>query len=388
MKLLYVGRLDREKWIETLIQCIELFIVPHQKEINISIDFFGKGEFSDHIDKLAQTYPHIVRYHGWIHKQQLLQQRSGYDFFVMPSNFLETFWLTACESWVMGVPVIGNKKWWLEMMIPDDLNIQQYGGNNDAERLANCLRSQKNKKKSDYNNWRDNIKTTYTTQHRINAIQWLSDKSYTKILMVSDFINYDAGWVETHINDACKLLQKNGSLCTIFGHTTPKGERSIMIKTLLTCASCCNMRDSRILLSKIQKESIWLIRRHGVSRVIGRLPLYAIRIRSRIAKKDLHQYITHHELGLFHPFPSKVQAIDDLPQAWDIRSFLQASETNNILIQGAVLIKYLLVRLIHKQLQYSNITHIVPSQRMVPLVQQWHPNAKVQTITHFVDMKN
>lgn len=99
-----------------------------------------------------------------------------------------------------------------------------------------------------------------------------------------------------------------------------------------------------------------------------------------------NQIITHHEMGLFHPYPSQVFEISDLPPAWDLRAFIKAGKPKQprhyLFIAG----KYALVRLLHKQLKSKIKTHIIPSERMRPIVQSRYPNANIQTINHFINI--
>jgi hypothetical protein len=114
--------------------------------------------------------------------------------------------------------------------------------------------------------------------------------------------------------------------------------------------------------------------------VIGRLPL-------RGTSDQIRHIITHHELGLFHPFPSQTTQEDQIPDARSLSAFVKAGQTNNFFKKIAITGKYIMIRCIHKQLQKKIKTHIVPSERMIPMVRQRHPHAHIVCIPHFVTIK-
>lgn len=382
MKILYVGRLDHEKWINCIIDVIEQFIIPSHNTSHITISIYGKWSYSKIIQDIANRYPHIVYYYGRKDKKEIKKYWSDHDFFIMPSLFLETFGLTACESRILWVPVIGNKKWWLEAFIPDELNIQSYPWHSDSQKLIQCLSHASTLPPWKFDNFAHQIVQQYKPQQWQSAIYRLIDDK-KDIIMISDFKSYQAWGVETHIHDACTLL-KNHNQCSIYGHHLPQGRYSHFLKTLLTCWSIFNIYDWISILYKLQKREIWHIRWHGVSRTIGRLPIAMVGWSKKI--KNNHIYITHHELWLFHPFPSQITQVNQIPQARSLLSFIRAGKTNNILKKIAIIGKYILISMIHYQLHQSNCIHIVPSEWMLPIIREWYPHATIKVIPHFVSI--
>ena len=138
MNIIYVGRLEAEKWIVSLIFSLQK-LIDHQSDFHIHI--YGWWSFAPQIQDLWDTYPRYVSYYWRQDKKDIIWQRKRSDFFVMPSLFLETFGLTACESLLYWVPVIGNKRWWLIPFIDDTLDIQQADGTHDGEKLYTILSS-------------------------------------------------------------------------------------------------------------------------------------------------------------------------------------------------------------------------------------------------------
>ena len=183
MKLLYVGRLDKEKWIDTIIFCIKELII-HNYIFHINI--YWSGQYSQELKKLSNQYPNFVTYHWWTHKKDIIWTWSESDFFLMPSTFLETFWLTACESLLCGVPVIWNRKGWLLPFIDKTLDIQQSPGVHDWEKLFNIITHiiDSNITKQNYNHLIQHVKTWYTiTQREKNILPYLYNQK--NILLIN-----------------------------------------------------------------------------------------------------------------------------------------------------------------------------------------------------------
>lgn len=372
MRLIYVGRLDKEKGIESIIWLIQ-YIVTH-KINNTTIDIFGKWTYSNDILSLSKNYPTIIHYHGRKNKKDITWIWSEMDFFLMPSTFLETFGLTACESLMLGVPVIWYKKWWLLPFIDPLLTISK---ENNLIKIIATLQKQWIKKEQ-FRFLSKQTKKDYTTSKRISSSKEFLPQS-ENILMVSDFINYNGGGVETHIHDIKNIL--NNYNISLYGHQAPTEPYAKYKKLYSMLQSFFNISDSIMIIKKIKQDSIWLIRRHSISRVIGRFPLLCIRL---LTWKEIKHIMTHHELWLFHPFPSQVTETSQIPKARSLPAFIKAGQSNNIIKRIAIGGKYLLIRLLHKQLQKMIKTHIVPSEWMKDMVQSRYPHAQVIIVPHFV----
>ena len=377
LQTIYVGRLDKEKGIESL---IESFTHLLDNGYDITLNIYGKGEYTDHIQQLAQQYPQHIIYHGWQKKNTILTTRKRMDYFIMPSQFLETFGLTACESLLCGVPVIGNKKWWLIPFIDETLDIQAYPGDSDGKKLTELLIYLLNKKitKTNYTKLIQHTQQTYSKETRYRQIKPLLPPEWN-IIYISDYINYNGGGIETHIHDNKAILEQQGHTTELYGHQAPTGQFALLTKLAIMAMSIYNIPDAIALHKKTKKNTTWLIRRHSISRVIGWLP---------VAYSDHdNQIISHHELGLFHPYPSQTYHTSQIPQARSLSAFIKAGNTNNILRKCLIAGKYYLVKLLHKQLKRKIKTHIVPSEWMIDVVKQRHPQANVLCIPHFVDVE-
>lgn len=306
LNTLYVGRLDKEKGIDSL---IDAFTTLLQDNYDIILHVYGTGQYNNQIQKLSQQYPNNIIYHGWQKKNTILTQRKRMDYCIMPSQFLETFGLTACESLLCWVPVIGNKKWGLVPFINDTLNIQSYPWTTDGEKLTNTLQYLINNHitKDNFTKLIKQAQTSYSKESRYRQIQSFLPLKQTTLL-ISDYINYNGGGIETHIHDSITILNQHQQNTKLYGHQAPQST----IKKLRNMAlSLFNIKDSIIINQKTKKDNIWLIRRHSISRVIGWLPL--------CSTSTDNQIISHHELGLFHPYPSQTYQISQIPQARSLK---------------------------------------------------------------------
>jgi len=71
----------------------------------LHIHIFGDGDLKDQIPSVS-----FVTYHGHLPKEEIIPIWKTCHFTIMPSQFLETFGLTALDSVSIGVPVIAYPK--------------------------------------------------------------------------------------------------------------------------------------------------------------------------------------------------------------------------------------------------------------------------------------
>lgn len=377
LETIYVGRLDEEKGIAHLLQAITTLLKTNQK---IILHIYGTGSYKEQIEQLTQIYPDNVFYYGWQKKNDILSQWRKMDYFIMPSQFLETFWLTACESLLSWVPVIGNKKWGLVPFIDKRLDISQYKGKSDGEKLTELLQYliENNIEKKNFSDLIQQTQKKYNKDTRYRQVKdFLPSKK--DILLVSDYINYNGGGIETHLHDSRAILEQHDHTTHLYGHQAIQWKFARFSKLFVMALSIFNLPSALGITYSLKKNPIWLIWWHSISRSMGRLPI--------ALSGNTNQIITHHELWLFHPYPSKTYSLEQIPKARSLSSFILAGNPNNIIQKVGIIGKYILIRLIHKQLKRKVKTHIVPSEWMKDMVQQWHPESPVICIPHFVDIE-
>jgi hypothetical protein len=115
-------------------------------------------------------------------------------------------------------------------------------------------------------------------------------------------------------------------------------------------------------------------------RYIGRMPIRATR------KAKAEKRMMYHDLGYFHPFPSKLEREEEIKTPFTFRNFISSSKTKNPIIKLAITGKYILLKLIQKQLKKSMDLHIVPSAFMKPIVHKSYEidDEKIVVLPHFI----
>lgn len=100
LKIIYVGRIDKNKNILTTIKGLEMISDEFNK---IVFTIIGKIENEAEYNKISKCK--FVNYIPQLTKEELLTQYRIHDLFIMPS-FTETFGLTYVEAMSQGLPVI------------------------------------------------------------------------------------------------------------------------------------------------------------------------------------------------------------------------------------------------------------------------------------------
>lgn len=101
-KLLYVGRMDKDKGIDTIIHA--LAALPVSK--NIELDICGRGDSSYISSQIKDN--HRINILGWVDDNTLAMHLSKCDFLILPSLH-EGYPLTLIESCSYGKPIIATK---------------------------------------------------------------------------------------------------------------------------------------------------------------------------------------------------------------------------------------------------------------------------------------
>jgi glycosyltransferase involved in cell wall biosynthesis len=105
--LLYYGRLEKEKGFDAILEMINTLQTKGNENCP---EFFIFGAGSLEKELLPLTKQKNVHYFGWQPLKKIKQYLENINYCLMPSEFLETFGLSALNALSRGIPVIGYKK--------------------------------------------------------------------------------------------------------------------------------------------------------------------------------------------------------------------------------------------------------------------------------------
>ena len=226
--LLFYWRLEKEKWFDQLVLALKEL---NKRKVDYEIFIFWKWSLES---QLFEVHDKNVHYFGWKTLDEIKKYLPNIDYCLMPSEFLETFWLSALNALSRWVPVIWYKKWWLEPFIFQECNLFLAKWNTTAERIVSMVEKLAKKtnperiKDKEELEWKiKKLLPEYTEDARYGRFLKLTKKPLSpsdsspnrgqkfsplsggggearggceKILIVSDFIN-KAWWIETYIHD-------------------------------------------------------------------------------------------------------------------------------------------------------------------------------------------
>lgn len=381
--LLFLGRLETEKGFDLIFDVINQY---PGKELPFEIYIFGSGSYEKGILELTHRFKQI-HFFGRKPLAEVERYLENIDYCLMPSRFLETFWLSAINVLKRGIPVVGFKKGGLVPFIPDEYALEQCKGSTDLAKLAtmlNKLQQEKGEKKADFYQAlaekNKAIAQNYSKDKWSEHFQELSSNTQgKKIVLVSDFINKIWG-IETYIHDVKAILQAKGYEVKLFGSTCPKGKWWKLKKLFGIGFACGNLWQAIRFYKFIKKEKPDLIRYNSMLRWNGRLPLRITR--NSKAKKRM----MYHDFGYFTPYPHQLSDTQQIKTPLSLKHYLAMASTSNIFKKLLICGKYLTLNLLKKQLKKQIDLHLVPSAFIVPIVEKSFSisQGEVQDFNHFL----
>ncbi len=394
MQCLFFGRLVQEKWIDLLIHVIQRMIDEKKAQKNSYIDqihFFicGDWPYAKEIMVLAEQHSH-VHFFGRCSKEQLVQKLASSHYTILPSRFLETFWLTALESLSTWVPVIWFQKWWSKQFIQDMFAINTYMTKDKTEhdalydciiKLRTMFTQERREKES---NHALTIASYFDSDQRIKKLtEFLpTSQQNAKFLLVSDYESV-LWWIETHVYHAQELLHKQWHECLVhWSRIQPWFFGSLKRKLLLLASGYNVYQRSEIqkLVDTYNPDIIWW---HSTLRNIWRYGMKTPK------NRNWHQRMTYHDLWYFTAFPHAVTSESLIPQQRNKDSFVSshtftATWIKRRIIQLAVRLKFFFVSKLRKNIQQQIDKHFVPSSFMKPHVHRLYaiPENKIYVFWH------
>lgn len=316
----FASRLEPEKGVDVLFWLIQsIQRLPHLRE-RVSIHICGDGTESEALSSLAEdrrSYPieNIskdqsagVYYYGRRHQRELSQLYRQIDLTLMPSRFLETFWLSAVESLASGVPVIGFRKGGLISFIPEDLALDSGDPVWSVIRIIERILGGETIRVLDV--------PSYSRWEWEKRLEILIAPSET-ILIVHDY-QEKIGWAEIYVWDVIESLEKIGKTVDRFSYewvTTPIKRRVMFISSLFAFSRGKGLAQK---LAILKPDVIWM---HSVLRYVGLWGILAI-VRYKRRYPKVRILLSHHDVGFIAPFPQIIYEESDIPADASLGAFL------------------------------------------------------------------
>ena len=194
----------------------------------------------------------------------------------------------------------------------------------------------------------------------MRQVQDILPKETKKILLASDYTTL-LGGIETHVQTIARTLRKHGYEVELFGWDIGKSKWTRLLRLFGLVYSLGNITTAFRMRKKIrdfEPQAIWL---HSISRFFGPLVIHEVN------SSNIFSLITYHDLGLFSPFPSKVESETMIPKTGSLSSFLEVIHSINPIVYLAAYVKYFQIFFLRKLLKNIQI-HVVPSSFLVPYI--------------------
>lgn len=367
IKILFASRLVLEKWVDIMIGAIEKSMQNEQLGSYLDWHICSDGLYEEAIRELAMRYPENVHYYGKVPATRLRELYREADFLLMPSRFLETFGLTALESLACGTPIIGWKKGWLDVFIPDELAI------NPLEPVDSLLEILG---KYIHQDIPDPIDISGYDQHlwidRVSQIFGWKEQ----ILLVHDYDDLIGGaeyYIET-VKTSFSSLGKSVLFFGYHGKTTPWKRRIMFIVSLFAFWRWIRLRK---ILEQNQPDAIWM---HSVLRYVG---IWWVREVARYTRgRNVSVFLSHHDVGLIAPFPQYITEENQIPNNASLLAFIPRELS---LVRMIVSIfKWWYVTLL-KSVLPDNTKHIIFSSFLEKNIRAHFPNQEILLLPHSFD---
>ena len=387
--LLFYWRLEKEKWFDQLVLAIKEL---NKKKVDFEIFIFWKWSLES---QLFEVHDKNVHFFGWKPLDEIKKYLANIDYCLMPSEFLETFWLSALNALSRWVPVIWYKKWWLEPLIFQECNLFLAKWNTTSERIVSIV--EKLAKKTNPERIKDKeelelkikkLLPEYTEDARYERFLNLAnnkDEDKKKILIISDFIN-KAWWIETYIHDVKHLLESRWHKVILRWSTLPawsKWQRKKRFWLLLSPFNFWSVNSLNEVLENEKPDIIWF---NSLLRWLGSNVVKTAWKWKKQNKSDCKFWMMYHDFGYFYPFPSQLYYIEDCKTPLTKKNFTSAYKWKNPITKLAVLCKYYWLQPLKKILKNEINLHLSPSDCITNIARDsyWIQEKKCKSFPHFI----
>lgn len=387
--LLFYWRLEKEKWFDQLVLAIKEL---NRKKVDFEIYIFWKWNLES---QLFDVHDKNVHYFWWKTLDEIKKYLPNIDYCLMPSEFLETFWLSALNALSWWVPVIWYKKWWLEPFIFQECNLFLAKWNTTAERIVSIV--EKLAKKTNPERIKDKEKLEWMIKNllpeysedawheRFLKIANVKGDGKKKILIISDFIN-KAGWIETYIHDVKNLLESHWHKVILRWSVLPNWSKWQRKKRVWLLLSPLNFRSISNLRNILEKEKPDIVRFNSLLRWLWPNVIKVAWTWRKKSKSDCKFWMMYHDFWYFYPFPSKLYHIEDCKTPLTKKNFLSAYKWNNFITKFAVLCKYYRLQPLKKTLKKEIDLHLAPSDCVTNIARDSYriSEKKCKSFPHFI----
>ena len=388
--LLFYWRLEKEKWFDQLVLAIKEL---NRRKVDFEIFIFWKWSLES---ELFNVHDNNVHFFEWKPLDEIKKYLPNIDYCLMPSEFLETFWLSALNALSWWVPVIWYKKWWLEPFIFQECNLFLAKWNNTSERIVSFVEKLAKKTNperiKDKENFEWKIKKLlpeYTEDawyERFLKIANFNNENWWKtILIVSDFIN-KAWWIETYIDDVKNLLESRWHKVILRWSKLPGWSKWQRKKRFWLLLSPFNFWSSGDLREVLEREKPDIIRFNSLLRWLGPNVVKAAWEWKQESKIDCKLRMMYHDFGYFYPFPSELYHIEDCKTPLTKRNFVSAYKWKNLVTKFAVICKYYRLQPLKKILKKEIDLHLSPSDCVTNIISDSYriSEKKCKSFPHFI----
>ena len=387
--LLFYWRLEKEKWFDQLLIAIKEL---NKKKVDFEIFIFWKWSFESDLLKIHEKNIH---YFWWKPLDEIKKYLPNIDYCLMPSEFLETFWLSALNALSWWVPVIWYKKWWLEPFIFQECNLFLAKWDTTSERIISMV--EKLSKKTNPERIEDKKKlewkigkllSNYTEDawyRRFLKLAGINDNQKQKVLMVSDFIN-KAWWIETYIHDVKNLLESHWHEVILRWSTLPswsKWQRKRLFWLFLSPLNFWSTDSFKTILEEENPDLIWF------NSLLRWLWPNVVKVAWKWRKEnhpDCKFWMMYHDFWYFYPLPSQLYNIEDCKTPLKKKTFLSSYKWKRFVTKLAILWKYYVLQPLKKVLKKYVDLHLTPSDCVTKIVQDSYniSEKKCKSFPHFI----
>jgi hypothetical protein len=325
--LLFYWRLEKEKWFDQLVLAVKEL---NKRKVDFEIFIFWKWSLES---QLLEIHDKNVHFFGRKPLDEIKKYLPNMDYCLMPSEFLETFGLSALNALSRWVPVIWYKKWWLDPFIFQECNLFLAKWNTTAEKIVSIVEKLAKKtnpekiKDKEELEWKiKKLLPEYTEDARYQRflkIANVKDNEKKRILIISDFIN-KAWWIETYIHDVKNLLESKWHEVILRWSTLPSWSKWQLKKRFWLLLSPFNFWSTGSLEEALQNEKPDIIWFNSLLRWLGPNVVKTAWKRRKKEKTDSKFWMMYHDFGYFYPFPSELYFIEDCKTPLTKKNFVSA----------------------------------------------------------------